>query len=65
MSGWRDCLQYCKEIFPFRRLVVIDLDLDFEIDIDDLYQEFESMECDGLVDFISVGRNFPNVILMC
>ena len=51
-------------MFPFRRLVVLDLDLVFEVNIDDLYREFESMERDRLVDFISVGRNFPNVISM-
>ena len=33
-------------IFPFRRLVVLDLDLVFEVDIADQYREFESMERD-------------------
>ena len=33
-------------MFPFRRLVVLDLDLVFEVNIDDLYREFESIERD-------------------
>ncbi len=44
-------------IFPFRRLVVLDLDLSFEVDIDDLYREFESVERDDRLMAITYDQS--------
>ena len=42
---------------PFRRLLVLDLDLVFEVDVDDMYREFESMERDDQLVTITSDRS--------